>query len=119
VDAITKSLAKELGPRNIRVNAISPGMVETEGTHSAGIIESDFQKQVEAQTPLGRIGQPKDIAAAAVFLLLRMLTGSTARSWSSPAAFGEEFRHVTQCRPLSREVEKERRSRRAPVDLAA
>jgi 3-oxoacyl-[acyl-carrier protein] reductase len=67
VDAITKSLAKELGPRNIRVNAISPGMVETEGTHSAGIIESDFHKQVEAQTPLGRIGQPKDIAAAAVF----------------------------------------------------
>jgi 3-oxoacyl-[acyl-carrier protein] reductase len=67
VDAITKALAKELGPRNIRVNAVSPGMVETEGTHSAGIIESDFQKQVEAQTPLGRIGQPKDVAAAVVF----------------------------------------------------
>ena len=68
VDAVTKSLAKELGPRKIRVNAINPGMVETEGTHSAGIAESDFRKQVEAQTPLGRIGQPQDIAPAAVFL---------------------------------------------------
>jgi 3-oxoacyl-[acyl-carrier protein] reductase len=68
VDAITKSLAKELGSRKIRVNAINPGMVETEGTHSAGITESDFRKQVEAGTPLGRIGRPQDIATAAVFL---------------------------------------------------
>jgi 3-oxoacyl-[acyl-carrier protein] reductase len=68
VDAITRALAAELGPRKIRVNAIRPGMVETEGTHSAGITESDMRKQVEAQTPLGRIGQPRDIAAAAVFL---------------------------------------------------
>ena len=68
VDAITKSLAKELGPRQIRVNAINPGMVETEGLHSAGIPDSDFHKQTEAQTPLGRIGQPQDIAPAAVFL---------------------------------------------------
>ncbi len=68
VDAITRSLARELGPRGIRVNAISPGMVETEGTHSAGITESDMRKQVEAQTPLGRIGQPRDIANTAVFL---------------------------------------------------
>jgi len=68
VNAITKSLAKELGPRKIRVNAINPGMVETEGLHAAGIPESDFRKQVEAQTPLGRIGQPQDIAPAAVFL---------------------------------------------------
>jgi 3-oxoacyl-[acyl-carrier protein] reductase len=67
VDAITKSLAKELGPRKIRVNAINPGMVETEGLHSAGIVESDFRKTVEGQTPLGRIGQPGDIAPAAVF----------------------------------------------------
>jgi 3-oxoacyl-[acyl-carrier protein] reductase len=68
VDAITRALAKELGPRGIRVNAINPGMVETEGTHSAGITESEMRKQVEAQTPLGRIGQPRDIAGAAVFL---------------------------------------------------
>ena len=68
VNAITKSLAAELGPRKIRVNAINPGMVETEGVHAAGIAESDFRKQTEAQTPLGRIGQPQDIAPAAVFL---------------------------------------------------
>ena len=68
VDAITRSLAAELGPRKIRVNAIRPGMVETEGTHSAGITESDMRKDVETQTPLGRIGQPHDIASAAVFL---------------------------------------------------
>jgi 3-oxoacyl-[acyl-carrier protein] reductase len=68
VDAITRSLAKELGPRKIRVNSINPGMVETEGLHGAGIAESDFRKQVEATTPLGRIGQPQDIAPAAVFL---------------------------------------------------
>src|ERR1700676_1734612 len=68
VNAITKSLAAELGPRKIRVNAINPGMVETEGVHAAGIAESDFRKQTEAQTPLGRIGQPQDIAPAAVYL---------------------------------------------------
>jgi 3-oxoacyl-[acyl-carrier protein] reductase len=68
VDAVTRSLAKELGPRKIRVNAINPGMVETEGVHAAGISSSDFRKQVEATTPLGRIGQPQDIGPAAVFL---------------------------------------------------
>ena len=68
VNAVTQTFAKELGPRKIRVNAISPGMVETEGTHTAGITESDFRKQVEAQSPLRRIGQPQDIAPAAVFL---------------------------------------------------
>ncbi len=68
VDAITRALAAELGPRGIRVNAIRPGMIETEGTRSAGIAESDMRKQVEAQTPLGRIGQPGDIARAAIFL---------------------------------------------------
>jgi 3-oxoacyl-[acyl-carrier protein] reductase len=68
VDAVTRSLANELGPRNIRVNAINPGMVETEGVHAAGFDNSDFRKQTEAQTPLGRIGQPQDIAPAAVFL---------------------------------------------------
>ena len=65
---MTRSLAKALGPRKIRVNAINPGMVETEGAHALGIPDSDFRKQVESQTPLGRIGQPKDIAPAAVFL---------------------------------------------------
>jgi 3-oxoacyl-[acyl-carrier protein] reductase len=68
VSAITRSLAHELGPRKIRVNSINPGMVETEGVHAAGIAESDFRQQVEAQTPLGRIGQPHDIAPAAVYL---------------------------------------------------
>jgi 3-oxoacyl-[acyl-carrier protein] reductase len=70
VDAVTRSLAKELGPRKVRVNSINPGMVETEGTTSSGVTakESDFRKQIEAQTPLGRIGQPQDIAPAAVFL---------------------------------------------------
>lgn len=68
VDTITKSLAKELGARKIRVNAVNPGMVETEGTHSAGITESDFRQQVESATPLGRIGQTKDVAPAVVFL---------------------------------------------------
>jgi 3-oxoacyl-[acyl-carrier protein] reductase len=68
VDAVTKSLAKELGPRKIRVNSINPGMIETEGFHAAGIADSEFRRQTEAQTPLGRIGQPQDIAPAAVFL---------------------------------------------------
>jgi 3-oxoacyl-[acyl-carrier protein] reductase len=68
VDAITRVLAKELGPKKIRVNSINPGMVETEGVHAAGFIASDFQKQLEAQTPLGRIAQPEDIAPVAVFL---------------------------------------------------
>ena len=68
VDAVTKSLARELGPRQIRVNSINPGMIETEGLHSAGIHGSDFQKQIEANTPLGRIGQPQNIATVATFL---------------------------------------------------
>lgn len=68
VDAITKALAKELGPRKIRVNSVNPGMVETEGTRSQGISDSEWRKQVEAVTPLGRIGQPKDIAPAVVYL---------------------------------------------------
>ena len=68
VDAVTHVLAKELGPRKIRVNSINPGMVETEGTHTAGFIGSDFQKGLEAQTPLGRIAKPDDIAPIAVFL---------------------------------------------------
>jgi 3-oxoacyl-[acyl-carrier protein] reductase len=68
VDAITGALSRELGPKKIRVNTINPGVVETEGTHSGGIIGSDFEKAAIAQTPLGRIGQPGDIASIAVFL---------------------------------------------------
>jgi 3-oxoacyl-[acyl-carrier protein] reductase len=68
VNAVTRSLAQELGARKIRVNSINPGMVETEGLHAAGIAEGDFRRQIEAQTPLGRIGQPQDIAPLAVFL---------------------------------------------------
>jgi 3-oxoacyl-[acyl-carrier protein] reductase len=67
VDSITKTLANELGPRKIRVNAINPGMVETEGVRAAGFNEGDFRKEVESKTPLGRIGQVEDIAPAAVF----------------------------------------------------
>ena len=68
VDAITGVLSRELGPRNIRVNALNPGMVETEGSRSAGFIGSDFESGTVAQKPLGRIGQPNDIASIAVFL---------------------------------------------------
>ncbi|VTR96460.1 oxidoreductase : Oxidoreductase OS=Calothrix sp. 336/3 GN=IJ00_10970 PE=3 SV=1: adh_short [Gemmata massiliana] len=68
VDAVTKSLAKELGPKKVRVNSVNPGMVETEGTHAQGIPDSDWRKQIEAQTPLGRIGQPQDVAPIVAFL---------------------------------------------------
>jgi 3-oxoacyl-[acyl-carrier protein] reductase len=68
VDAITGVLAKELGPRQIRVNAILPGVVKTEGSVAGGFIGSDFEKGLVAQTPLGRTGRPDDIADAAVFL---------------------------------------------------
>ena len=68
VDGITGVLSRELGPRKIRVNALNPGMVETEGVHSAGFIGSDFQIEAVKQTPLGRLGQPGDIASIAVFL---------------------------------------------------
>jgi 3-oxoacyl-[acyl-carrier protein] reductase len=80
VNAITKSLATELGPRKIRVNAINPGMVETEGFQASGIGEGDFKNAVLAQTPLGRIGKPDDIAPAAVFLASQdssWITGET------------------------------------------
>jgi 3-oxoacyl-[acyl-carrier protein] reductase len=68
VDTITRVLAKELGGRKIRVNAINPGVIETEGTRTQGIIGSDFEKQVVSQTPLGRVGLPDDVAKVAVFL---------------------------------------------------
>lgn len=68
VDSLTRSLAMELGPRKIRVNTIAPGGVETEGLHRAGLIGSDIEKQNVSNTPLGRLGQPEDIARVAVFL---------------------------------------------------
>ncbi|OZI66958.1 glucose 1-dehydrogenase [Bordetella genomosp. 11] len=80
VDAITGVLARELGPRKIRVNAVNPGMVITEGVHSAGIAGSEMETMVIAQTPLGRVGQPRDIATVAAFLAsddAAWLTGET------------------------------------------
>jgi 3-oxoacyl-[acyl-carrier protein] reductase len=68
LDSITVALAGELGPKKIRVNSLNPGMIETEGTHTAGFIGSDFQKKTESETPLGRIGQPQDVASIAAFL---------------------------------------------------
>jgi 3-oxoacyl-[acyl-carrier protein] reductase len=68
LDTITQVLASELGPRKIRVNSINPGMVESEGTHAAGFIGGEFQKNIETSAPLGRIGQPEDVAKVAVFL---------------------------------------------------
>jgi 3-oxoacyl-[acyl-carrier protein] reductase len=81
VNAVTRSLAQELGPRKIRVNSINPGMVETEGLHSTGISESDFRKELETQAPLRRIGQPEDIAPLAVFL------ASTDSAWITGESF--------------------------------
>jgi 3-oxoacyl-[acyl-carrier protein] reductase len=83
VDAITQVLAKELGPKKIRVNSINPGMVETEGVHAAGFIGSDFEKNTVAQTPLGRLGQPEDIATIAAFLASddsKWLTGELVKA---------------------------------------
>jgi len=68
VDSITVSLSKELGAKKIRVNALNPGVVETEGTHAAGFIGGDLEKNIAAETPLGRVGQPQDIATVAAFL---------------------------------------------------
>lgn len=80
VDTITKSLAKELGPRKIRVNSINPGLVITEGARTAGIVDSDFERSAVASTPLGRAGQPDDIAPPVSFLAsddARWITGET------------------------------------------
>jgi 3-oxoacyl-[acyl-carrier protein] reductase len=80
VDAITRTLAKELGPRKIRVNSINPGMVVTEGVVTGGFHESDFRTMLESQTPLGRVGQTDDIAPAAVFFASddsKWITGET------------------------------------------
>ncbi|HTC35935.1 MAG TPA: glucose 1-dehydrogenase [Bryobacteraceae bacterium] len=83
VDAITGVLAKELGAKKIRVNSINPGMVETEGVHAAGFLGSDFEKEIVAQTPLGRLGQVNDIASVATFLASndsQWLTGELVRT---------------------------------------
>ncbi|HTI85454.1 MAG TPA: SDR family oxidoreductase [Alphaproteobacteria bacterium] len=79
VDAVTRSLASEPGPRKIRVNAINPGLVETEGTHAVGVADADseFRKEAKRTTPLGRIRQPDDIAAVAVLL------ASPAAAWAT------------------------------------
>ena len=80
VDAITRTLAKELGPRKIRVNSINPGMVITEGVVTGGFHESEFRTMLESQTPLGRVGQTDDIAPAAVFFASddsKWITGET------------------------------------------
>jgi 3-oxoacyl-[acyl-carrier protein] reductase len=82
VDAVTRVLAKELGPKKIRVNSINPGGVETEGFHAGGFSGTEFEKQMIAQTPLGRIAQPRDVAPAAVFLASSdsaWITGETLR----------------------------------------
>ena len=80
VDAITRALSKELGPKRIRINSINPGMIETEGTASLVKNENDFRTDVLANTPLGRIGKPDDIAPVALFLASddsRWITGET------------------------------------------
>jgi 3-oxoacyl-[acyl-carrier protein] reductase len=80
VDAITKSLAKELGPRGIRVNAVNPGVIRTEGLVAAGLADSAFERNAVALTPLGRVGQPDDIALPVAFLAsddARWITGTT------------------------------------------
>ncbi|NBF05688.1 glucose 1-dehydrogenase [Pseudomonas sp. Fl5BN2] len=68
VDAVTRTLANELGPRKIRVNSVNPGLIETEGVHASGFFHDDFRQKIESITPLGRIGTPQDIAPAVAFL---------------------------------------------------
>ena len=87
VDAITKSLAKELGPRKVRVNSVNPGMVETEGAHALGLPDSDFRRQYEAQAPLGRIGQPADVAPAVAFLASDDAGWITGETWHVAGGF--------------------------------
>lgn len=87
VDAITKSLAKELGPKKVRVNSVNPGMVETEGAHALGLPESDFRRQYESQAPLGRIGQPADVAPTVAFLASDEAGWVTGETWHVSGGF--------------------------------
>ena len=89
VEAITRTLGKELGGRKIRVNAVAPGMVETEGTQTSGVTspESAMRQQIESQTPLGRIGQPRDIATVAVFLASEDAAWITGETWFVSGGF--------------------------------
>jgi len=89
VNVLTISLAKELGPKKIRVNAIAPGMVETEGTVTMGITgpESEMRKHIESQTPVGRIGQPQDIASVAVFLASSDAAWISGETWFVSGGF--------------------------------
>jgi 3-oxoacyl-[acyl-carrier protein] reductase len=87
VDAITRSLAKELGPKKVRVNSINPGMVETEGVHAQGFTGGDFQRQYEAQAALGRIGQPADVAPAVAFLASDDAGWITGETWHVSGGF--------------------------------
>ena len=84
VDVITKTLAKELGPKKIRVNGVAPGLVETEGTQSAGITsaENEMRKDFETKAPLGRIGQPRDIARVTAFLASDDASWVTGETWN-------------------------------------
>jgi 3-oxoacyl-[acyl-carrier protein] reductase len=87
VDAVTRSLAKELGSKKVRVNSVNPGMVETEGTQSQGITDGELRRQVEAQTPLGRIGQPADVAPAVAFLASDEAGWITGETWHVAGGF--------------------------------
>src|SRR5262249_47128955 len=125
---ITRSLAQELGPRKIRVNAVNPGVIGTEGLHAAGISGSDFQRQVEAQTPLGRLGRPQDVAPAVVFLAsaesayttwetLYIAGGLRCSGTGTGPAAGRGLEPLPQpCRRTGGGVRAPRRGRRAPVD---
>jgi 3-oxoacyl-[acyl-carrier protein] reductase len=89
IDTITKSLAKELGARKIRVNAVAPGMVETEGTQTAGMTgpESEMRKHIESQTPVGRIGKPNDIATVVTFLVSDDASWVSGETWFVSGGF--------------------------------
>jgi 3-oxoacyl-[acyl-carrier protein] reductase len=87
VNTLTLVLAKELGPKKIRVNGVAPGMVETEGTVAGGMTEGDFRKDIESKTPVGRIGQPKDIASVVTFLASDEASWVSGETWFVSGGF--------------------------------